>query len=128
MEYKYEIKEFDEKSLNLMPLGITTKHYYRGVIYVEVEDKILWFKRKKKVVIWEGSVVMKYEMAEMMVEAMFDVLTCKSIPSLNHIIMTQWGYKPHNSNCDYSDFYPEFFKEGFEPFYTKYYKKHGKKK
>lgn len=128
MEYKYEIKEWYQKGFNLMPLGTTTKHYYQGVIYIEVEDKILWFKRKKKVVIWKGSRELKYSLAEMMVEAVFDVLTSKSISGLNNIIMSQWGYKPYNSKGDYSEIYPDFFKEGFETFYTKYYEKHGKKK
>lgn len=126
MEYKYEIKEIYEKCLNLMPLGMITKHYYQGVIYVEVEEKILWFKRKKKIVIWKGSYELKYSLAEMMVEAVFDVLSCKSIGELNHIIMSQWGYKPYNCKGNYSEIYPDFFKEDFETFYTKYYQKHNK--
>lgn len=126
MEYKYEIKEWDEKSLNLMPFCTHTTHYYRGVIYIETEEKILWFKRKKKVIIWEGAAELKYSLAEMMVEAVFDALTCKSIGGLNHIIMSQWGYKPYKSDVDYSKIYTEFYKEDFEPFYTKYFQIHNK--
>lgn len=48
MEYKYEIKEIYDKCLNLMPLGMKTKHYYQGVIYVEVEEKILCFKSNER--------------------------------------------------------------------------------